>query len=565
MTTGPGLSRAAKKRAKKKRKQEDIFAKPTKQEEDPPAPEEFYGDEDSVDEDTQDEEAITEAVTEGSVPIDVPCVYSSLTEALDDDPELTARQRAASALAFLIAPTSVSDFYAKHWERQPLLATANDRLRLDGFLSLESIRSLSKNHTLQYGRDLNVTRYEADADGILRRRTLDLPGNVDVDPDILWDHYRQGCTIRLLCPHKQNDRVHALLSLLELEWGCMVGANAYLTPPNGAQGFAPHYDDIEAFVLQLEGRKRWKVYEPLNKQETLPRVSSSDYTDKDLRGVKPVLDVVLEPGDLLYMPRGWIHQACTLPPGQSNDEHSLHLTVSAMQHWAWVDLLDILLPEALESLASSESNILREGLPRDFLDYMGAMHDVSDEPAMLKQAGGLKVERDADEERRERIKERQEAFKADTKRRVLKVAKHACDMIDAACDQIGKRFLSERLPPALTESEKAETAAADEEHRKIQPNTLLQLVRPGIARMVLEDGQAVLYHCADNSRVYQEVPLSPMEFEMDDAPAIEQILTTTAPHWILAADLIHDTIDDKIGVAQALYDEGIVAIREMQV
>ena len=35
----------------------------------------------------------------------------------------------------------------------------------------------------------------------------------------------------------------------------------YLTPA-GTQGFAPHYDDIEAFVLQLEGQKHWKVYNP---------------------------------------------------------------------------------------------------------------------------------------------------------------------------------------------------------------------------------------------------------------------------------------------------------------
>lgn len=35
----------------------------------------------------------------------------------------------------------------------------------------------------------------------------------------------------------------------------------YLTPP-GTQGFAPHYDDIEAFILQLEGRKHWRLYSP---------------------------------------------------------------------------------------------------------------------------------------------------------------------------------------------------------------------------------------------------------------------------------------------------------------
>lgn len=47
----------------------------------------------------------------------------------------------------------------------------------------------------------------------------------------------------------------------------------YLTPPD-SQGFAPHYDDIEAFVLQLEGKKHWRLYNPLSDREILPQFSS---------------------------------------------------------------------------------------------------------------------------------------------------------------------------------------------------------------------------------------------------------------------------------------------------
>ena len=155
----------------------------------------------------------------------------------------------------------------------------------------------------------------------------------------------------------------------------------------------------------------------------------------------------------------------------------------------------------------------------------------------------------------------QEEFRTQAKKRIMRVAKEAVDMLDAACDQMGKRFLSERLPPALTAAEKAETSQAATQKMQILPNCLCRLARPGIARLILEDDKAVLYHCMDNSVVYQENPLSPMEFELDDAPAIEQLLTTTEPHWIGVADLIHDSIDDKVGVAQALYDEGILAVR----
>jgi lysine-specific demethylase/histidyl-hydroxylase NO66 len=66
-------------------------------------------------------------------------------------------------------------------------------------------------------------------------------------------------------------------STLQEFLGSMVGANMYLTPP-GTQGFAPHYDDVEVFILQLEGKKRWRLYEPRTAQEKLPRFSSANFS-----------------------------------------------------------------------------------------------------------------------------------------------------------------------------------------------------------------------------------------------------------------------------------------------
>ena len=145
----------------------------------------------------------------------------------------------------------------------------------------------------------------------------------------------------------------------------------------------------------------------------------------------------------------------------------------------------------------------------------------------------------------------------------MKVAAKASDMIDQACDELGKRFLSDRLPLALTATEKVETGQQHQTKLEVTPNSLVRLVRPGVARLVIEDdNKAVVYHCADNSCVYHEHALSPIEFEMDDAAAIEQLLTTLEPHWIAVRDLFHDSVEDKVGVTQALFDEGIIALRD---
>ena len=530
--------------------------------------------------------------------------------------KLTIEQRAQCALEFLLQPSYISKatFYTKYFEKLPLHVHGSTNSTVDGtnqqqhrhrydqIFGLADLREMIQKHTLHYGTDLNVTRYEKskESDGLYRRVTLDKKkknGTGDsiydvVKSDEIWDLYHhQKCTIRLLCPQQYNDTIHALLSLLEHEFHCMVGANIYCTPPNSAQGFAPHYDDIDAYIVQLEGYKRWKVYQPIQGHERLPRASSRDYTTQDLMHIEPVLDIVLGPGDLLYMPRGWIHQACTIPMddnNNSNDQpHSLHLTISTMQQWAWADYMEILLPEALQStIQSSTTTLLREGLPNGFLQYMGAMYDNRTEllpdilQEKLKTSSNMDDEKDDDSSKPNGVLDEdddyvmmqqqhqrqilQEEFRTQTKRRLLRVVKEAMTMIDAACDQMGKRFLSERLPPALTESERNLTNACTnvpQMQHTLNADTLCQIVRPGIARLVLEDEMVIVYHCNDNSRVYQEYPISPLEFEMDDAPSIEQLLTTTPPHWIAIQDLIHDTIDDKVGIAQALYDEGILAIR----
>lgn len=50
---------------------------------------------------------------------------------------------------------------------------------------------------------------------------------------------------------------------------------------------------------------------------------------------KEVFDAILDPGDLLYFPRGVIHQGKSLP-----DTHSLHITISTYQRNTWGDVME---------------------------------------------------------------------------------------------------------------------------------------------------------------------------------------------------------------------------------
>jgi hypothetical protein len=94
---------------------------------------------------------------------------------------------------------------------------------------------------------------------------------------------------------------------------------------------------------------------------------------------------------------------------------------------------------------------------------------------------------------------------------------------------------------------------------RVFPFTKLRMLRPGIARSMIEDGMVVVYHCMDNSREMFAGVVNPLEFELDDGPAIETLLHAY-PDPVMVMELPHpsEELEDKIGVAEALFKEGFL-------
>jgi Cupin superfamily protein len=104
------------------------------------------------------------------------------------------------------------------------------------------------------------------------------------------------------------------------------------------------------------------LYAPRSEAEVLPLHSSHDLSQDELGDL--LFETVLQPGDVLYMPRGTVHQAEALP-----DAHSLHITLSVNQRNSWSDFLLAALPQAV-ALASDEEVELRSTLPSNWLHFM---------------------------------------------------------------------------------------------------------------------------------------------------------------------------------------------------
>jgi lysine-specific demethylase/histidyl-hydroxylase NO66 len=244
-------------------------------------------------------------------------------------------------------------FATRYWGRTPLLSRAAD-LPGTGFADLLS---------------------PDDVDELLSRRGLRTPflrvasrGSVlpaggytggggagaEISDQVIDDKtmrlYADGATLVLQGLHRLWPALIDFTQRLGDELAQPLQVNAYLTPA-GNQGFATHYDTHDVFVLQVDGRKRWRLHEPvlpdpLERQQWGGRADEVGATAEG----EPYLDVELCPGDALYLPRGWLHSA------QAQGRSSLHLTVGvrALTRYALV--------EELLGLAA-EDRRLRASLP----------------------------------------------------------------------------------------------------------------------------------------------------------------------------------------------------------
>uniref|UniRef100_K7MK35 Bifunctional lysine-specific demethylase and histidyl-hydroxylase n=1 Tax=Glycine max TaxID=3847 RepID=K7MK35_SOYBN len=139
--------------------------------------------------------------------------------------------------------------------------------------------------------------------------------------------YKEGYTVALRGLEFRYQSIAAIADTLALMFGQpSVGANLYLTPPN-SQGLACHFDDHCVFVCQIFGSKQWTIFSPPS--QLLPRLYDSllgsdiDCTKAGRR------EFFLREGDVLYIPRGFPHEAYT-SSAVSDDSpgFSLHLTLS---------------------------------------------------------------------------------------------------------------------------------------------------------------------------------------------------------------------------------------------
>jgi hypothetical protein len=171
------------------------------------------------------------------------------------------------------------------------------------------------------GRRVAVASYIRNATN-LRRRTS-IPRLL---PAELTGHLRAGATLILDAVDELYRPIEELAEGLEFIFHEHVQVNMYAGWQT-SRGFDLHWDDHDVFILQVTGRKLWRIY-----GETRKHPLTGDQSPRPENIDAPVWEAMLEDGDLLYIPRGWWHVA--LPQA----EPTLHLTVG-IHNRTGIDLL----------------------------------------------------------------------------------------------------------------------------------------------------------------------------------------------------------------------------------
>lgn len=264
-----------------------------------------------------------------------------------------------NGLAQLLAPISTDDFFKHHWLQAPLFVPAV-RNKLKELLELPQLQSLD---ALAAARSLKVRACLPDFD--------DEYSSISLEPQDALKAFRNNMTLVFDSMQKQDKTIAEFLGKIREDLGlvtggaennlCQARSIVYATPAGA--GTRMHFDANANFVIQLSGTKRWllapntSVTNPTERFTVgsfeMPAALEKQCHAELLHEVpEDASEILMEPGCVLYVPRGYWHATDT-------EEDSLSLNFTFSQP-SWADVFTKSMQEWL--LNSPDWRALAEGL-----------------------------------------------------------------------------------------------------------------------------------------------------------------------------------------------------------
>jgi ribosomal protein L16 Arg81 hydroxylase len=223
-----------------------------------------------------------------------------------------------------VASIGVDEFLGRIWG-QTFAFLPGARGRFETLLPWPALNDMLQKHRLEPPR-LRLVR-----NGSFAPKTSYLRYESKVPfvlPEGLSQHLRDGYTLIIDAVDDMSDGVMRAAEDFERALHESVQVNLY-AGWREQQGFHRHCDTHDVIVLQVYGKKYWRVYEGGR-----PHPLKDDIETNSVAPDKIAWEGMLESGDALYIPRGWWHEASGV------GEVTLHLTFGihqrtgvSLMHW----------------------------------------------------------------------------------------------------------------------------------------------------------------------------------------------------------------------------------------
>lgn len=217
------------------------------------------------------------------------------------------------------------DFSGRQHAFQPAVLSSREDL-----ISLEDVEAMTLFSPPIQDRSIRLNFFGID---VARSEYLSESGFYDFS-QILHFH-RGGATVVFnQCQWFVGPILH-LKRALERVVKARVNINAYLTPPQ-ARGFHTHVDEHDVFIVQISGSKSWTI-------SGVPPYREGRFHTRQMKKPDTEKTILMNPGDVLYLPEGVAHCART-----HGDATSIHLTMG-YRPARWHDLFSSAVDFALEN------------------------------------------------------------------------------------------------------------------------------------------------------------------------------------------------------------------------
>lgn len=245
-------------------------------------------------------------------------------------------------LADLLSPLTPQEFANSFYEKKPIHipGSAADKFAfamswdiLNGILDQSSIWTPQ---TLQLVLDKGMVPQDQ-----YTREGLAADGRVvpQVDFEKVRRLVAQGASIVLNSIETLTPGIKRIAEILGREPGGKVQGNLYCSW-QAHQAFDVHYDTHDVFAMQITGEKAWRIYQrhfqyPINH----PAFKKTAAFNHEHKG--PLLmEFIMRPGDLVYIPRGFYHEAL------AQSEGTVHISFSVVK-MIGIDVLTVLFEHGL--------------------------------------------------------------------------------------------------------------------------------------------------------------------------------------------------------------------------